>query len=267
MKSLSLPDGRRLSWRERGFGRPLILLHGWSMSSAVFTEAMEVLSEDFRVLAPDLRGHGASDTADGYGFADFAADLQLWLKSLEIRHLRLLGWSMGGQVAIELCQTLSGQIDRLILVGSTPRFAAGDGWEHGLPDIQVRTMARNLKRNYLKTMGSFFELMFAGEEVSAERYRQVIDLAIRAGRLPEPEVALAALETLRSVDQRPLLAGIVCPTLVMQGDRDVITLPDAGRFLVAKMSDAQLALFPGLSHAPFLSCPQEVFRQWREFLA
>ncbi len=267
MKSFILPDGRRMSWRERGFGRPLILLHGWAMSSAVFTEAMAVLAEDFRVLAPDLRGHGASDAADGYTFADFAADLQLWLKSLELSHFRLLGWSMGGQVAIELCQALAGQIDRLILVGSTPRFAAGDGWEHGLPDVQVRTMARNLNRNYLKTMGNFFELMFAGEEVSAERYRQVIDLAVRAGRLPEPEVAIGALETLRCADQRVLLSGVACPALVMQGDRDVITLPEAGRYLVEKLPAARLALLPGISHAPFLSCPQEVFRQWREFLA
>jgi len=267
MRSVSLPDGRRLSWREQGFGRPLILLHGWSMSSAVFTEAMEVLAEDFRVLAPDLRGHGASDAGRGYAFGDFAADIRLWLKALEISHFGLLGWSMGGQLAIELGWTLAGQVDRLILVGATPRFAAGDGWEHGLPDVQVRTMVRNLNRNYLKTMGNFFELMFAGETVSAERYRQVIDLAVRAGRLPEPEVALEALETLRCADQRPLLSGIACPTLIMHGEKDVIALPEAGRCLAEKIPDARLALLPGVSHAPFLSCPQEVFQQWREFLA
>ena len=267
MKSFSLPDGRRLSWRERGFGRPLVLLHGWSMSSAVFTEAMEVLAEDFRVLAPDLRGHGASAAGSGYAFVDFAADLRLWIESQKIGHFNLLGWSMGGQVAIELGQVLAGQVDRLILVSSTPRFAAGPGWEHGLPDVQLRAMARNLNRNYIKTMGSFFELMFAGETQAPERYRQIIDLAVRAGRLPEPEVAYESLETLRRADQRPLLAGIACSTLVMHGDQDVITLPEAGRYLAEKIPDARLSLVPGVSHAPFFSRPQEVFRQWREFLA
>ncbi|WP_432821042.1 alpha/beta fold hydrolase [Trichloromonas sp.] len=267
MKSFTLPDGRRLTWREAGAGRPLLLLHGWAMSSAVFAEAMESLAEDFRVLAPDLRGHGGSDAGDGYGFADFAADLRLWLQSLGIGRFSLLGWSMGGQVAIELCQSAAGPVDRLILVGSTPRFAAGDGWEHGLPDVQVRTMARNLNRNYLKTMGSFFELMFAGETLTGERYRQVIDRVVRAGRLPEPQVALAALDTLRTIDQRPLLAGIACPTLVMHGDLDQVTLPAAGRCLAETIPGARLALLPGLAHAPFLSRPQQVFRLWREFLA
>jgi pimeloyl-[acyl-carrier protein] methyl ester esterase len=266
MKTIGLPGGRHLAWRERGFGRPLVLLHGWAMSSVVFTEAVEALAEDFRVLAPDLRGHGASAAGPGYAFADFAADLRWWLEALGINHCRLLGWSMGGQVALELCQVMTGQVDRLILVGATPRFAAGEGWEEGLPDAQVRTMARNLKRNYLKTMGSFFELMFAGEAMAAERYRQIIDLAVRAGCLPDQEVAIAALETLRRTDQRPLLGGIGCPTLVMHGDRDLITLPGAGRYLAEKIPDARFALLPGVSHAPFLSRPQEVFRQWREFL-
>lgn len=266
MKSFTLSDGRRLCWREQGSGRPLVLLHGWAMSSAVFTESMEVLAEDFRVLAPDLRGHGASDGGDGYALGDFAADLREWLTSLEINTFSLLGWSMGGQLALELCRAMAENVDRLILVGSTPRFAAGDDWRQGLPDVQVRTMARNLNRNYLKTMGDFFELMFTGETVATQRNREVIDFAVRGGRLPEPAVALASLETLRSVDQRPLLAEIACPTLVMHGELDVITLPGAGRYLAAKIPDARLVQLPGLSHAPFLSCPQEVFRQWQKFL-
>jgi pimeloyl-[acyl-carrier protein] methyl ester esterase len=266
MNFFRLPDGRRLSWREQGVGPALVLLHGWSMSSSVFTEAIAVLAKDYRVLAPDLRGHGASDAGAAYSLSDFSADLRLWLKALHIHRFNLLGWSMGGQVAIDLCRTSAGQIDRLILVGSTPCFAVGDDWGFGLPDLQIRTMVRNLKRNYLKTMENFFDRMFVGETLSAERHRQVVSFVFHGGRLPEPEVALAALETLCSADQRLLLAGIACPTLVMHGDRDVITLPDAGRYLAEMIPDARLSLRPGVSHVPFFSHPQEVFRQWREFL-
>lgn len=266
MRSLSLPDGRRLAWREQGSGRPLLLLHGWSMTSAVFTEALETLGEDFRVLAPDLRGHGASSGADGYALADFAADLSCWLKALDIGHYHLLGWSLGGQVAIELSRTQPGQVDRLVLVASTPRFSAGNGWEHGLPELQVRAMARNLRRNYVKTMGTFFSGMFAGEVVPGERYRQLIAQVVRSGSLPEPEVALASLETLDRADLRPLLAGLACPTLVMHGDQDRITLPAAGRYLAETIPEARWMLLPGVAHAPFLTRPQEVLPLWREFL-
>ena len=54
---LRLPDGRQLAWYEVGRGRPLVLLHGWAMSAGVFSEIASLLSEDFRLLIPDLPGH------------------------------------------------------------------------------------------------------------------------------------------------------------------------------------------------------------------
>lgn len=262
-----LADGRRLAWREAGSGPAVVLLHGWSMSSAVFAEVIEELSTDFRVMAPDLRGHGGSDPGAAHGFADFAADLAGWMEALDLREAGLIGWSMGGQVALELVPAVFDRLRRLILVGATPRFTAGDGWEAGLPEVQVRAMARDLKRNYLKTMGDFFALQFEGENLPRERYRRIVEFAVRGGSLPAPEVALAALETLRRGDQRHGLGQIDVPALVMHGVLDRITLPGAADYLAGHLPFAGLALLPDVGHAPFLSRPQELCRKWREFLS
>ena len=267
MKKSTLADGRQMSWREAGNGPAVVLLHGWSMSSAVFTEVIEELSVDFRLLAPDLRGHGGSDPGAGYAFADFAADLVEWIQVLDLREVALVGWSLGGQVALELCPALRERLRRLILVDTTPRFTAAADWTAGLPDLQVRAMARDLKRNYLKTMGDFFALQFAGEELSRERFRRIADFAVRGGRLPEPDVALAVLETLRLGDQRSGLGAINLPALVQHGELDRITLPGAAEYLAVHLTAARLELLPGIGHAPFLSRPQEVSRRWREFLS
>jgi pimeloyl-[acyl-carrier protein] methyl ester esterase len=267
MKKLTLADGRSLAWREAGSGPPLVLLHGWSMSSAVFAEVIEELAADFRLLAPDLRGHGASAPGAGYALADFAADLADWLQTLDLHDAALAGWSLGGQVALELVPAVRDRLRRLILVGTTPRFTAAADWPAGLPDLQVRALARDLRRHYLKTMGDFFALQFAGEAMSRERYRRLVDFAVRAGRLPEPETALAALETLRTADQRGALAGIDLPVLVQHGELDRITLPAAAGYLAAQLPAATLELWPGVGHAPFLSRPREVCRRWREFLS
>jgi pimeloyl-[acyl-carrier protein] methyl ester esterase len=267
MKKLTLADGRQIAWREAGSGSTLVLLHGWSMSSAVFAEVIEELAANFRLLAPDLRGHGASDPGAGYAFADFAVDLAEWIQALDLREVVLVGWSLGGQVALELCPLIREQLRRLILVSTTPRFTAAADWAAGLPDLQVRAMARDLKRNYLKTMGDFFALQFAGEEMPRERYRRIVDFAVRDGRLPEPEVALAALETLRLGDQRSGLGAINVPALVQHGELDRITLPGAADYLAGHLPAAELELLPGIGHAPFLSQPQEVCRRWREFLS
>lgn len=267
MKKLTLADGRQIAWREAGRGPAVVLLHGWSMSSTVFAEVIEELSADFRLLAPDLRGHGASDPGAGFALADFAADLAEWIQALDLREVALVGWSLGGQVALELVPAIRERLRRLILVGTTPRFTAAAGWTAGLPELRVRAMARDLRRDYLKTMGDFFALQFTGEEIPRERYRRIVDFAVRGGRLPEPETALAALETLRSADQRGALGEIDLPVLVQHGELDRITLPAAARYLAGHLPAAELEMRPGIGHAPFLSRPQEACRRWRAFLS
>lgn len=271
MKNLELEPGRLLVWREAGEGRtglpPLVLLHGWSMSSAVFTELLPQLGTERRVLAPDLRGHGASSPGPGYDLDDFAADLENWLAGLNLTEIDLLGWSLGGQVAIRFARRGRVRVRRLLLVAATPRFVASPDWPHGLPDGQVRVMVRDLRRAYEKTQGDFFQLQFAGEELPRERLRQIIAFAVRAGTLPPAEVALAALETLRTGDLRGELAQLACPVLVQQGELDHITLPGAGPFLAAACPRGRLELQPERGHAPFLSTPQQSLALWREFLA
>jgi pimeloyl-[acyl-carrier protein] methyl ester esterase len=266
VKTHRLPDGRALAFRETGSGRPLVLLHGWAMSSAVFAEALEYFAREFRVLAPDLRGHGCSDPAPGYAFSDFARDLAHWMAALGLEQAALVGWSLGGQVLMKLFPEVRDRVARAILIDTTPRFTAGPDWSEGLPEGQVRAMARDLKRNYLKTMQDFFALQFAGEAISRERYKQIVSFAVRSGRLPEPEVALSALETLRRGDLRQSLSVLDCPALVLHGGLDRVTLPGAGKFLAGQLPQGKLEMLQGGGHAPFLSRPEEVFRMWREFL-
>lgn len=265
--SLTLPDGRVLAWRESGQGRPLILLHGWAMSSAVFSEALAAFSDSFHVFAPDLRGHGDSAPGPGYGLDDFADDLFFWTEHLELRQAALLGWSLGGQVALALCSRQRQRISQLLLINSTPRFCAAPDWGCGLPDLQVRALARDLRKNYPLAMNNFFALQFADEDLSRERHRQIVAFAVRAGRLPEPAVALAALETLRDADQRRQLAAIEVPVLVMHGELDRIVPPAAGRYLATQLPHAQSVFLPDLGHAPFLSRPEAIFPLWRTFLS
>lgn len=268
MNNLLLADGRRLAYREAGEGPALVLLHGWAMSSVVFSELSAELSKGFRVLAPDLRGHGGSDPGPGYGCRAFAADLSEWFTALNLQDAVLLGWSLGGEVALTLAAEalIGSRLRALVLVAATPRFAAGAGWSGGLPVTQLRALARDLRRNYLKTMGDFFALQFAGETLPKARHQEILRFAVRAGRLPEPEVALAGLETLGDEDLRDLLPQLQLPTLVVQGELDRIVLPEAGKYLAATLPRATLELWPEVGHAPFLSDPLRFCSLLRNFL-
>jgi len=263
----TLADGRTLAWREAGSGRPLVLLHGWSMSSAVFLEAIEALAPTFRVLAPDLRGHGYSSPGEDYSLGSLSDDVRCWLDSQGIGGCSLLGWSLGGQVAMQLAARLPERVERLALVCATPCFCSGEGWDGGLPATQVRAMERNLKRDFNATLVDFFDRMFAGEAFPQERRAQILRDCVRSVPPIRSEVTLGALQTLRDADLRELAKRVACPTLVHYGALDIITPAAAGSWLAHTIAASREACVEGVGHAPFFSRPAESFALWREFFA
>jgi len=266
MLSTRLRDGRKLAWRTLGDGPPLILLHGWAMSSAVFSEVAVRLSADFNLLLPDLPGHGASDPAPEYALPQMVADITDWLAQIKIERCSVLGWSLGGQVAVQLALHRPELVEKLLLVSSTPCFVADEGWNGGLPAVQVKAMERQLRRTFEAAMSDFFARMFSGENLSRERYRQIIASAVRGGRLPNAVDVLACLDLLRTTDLRAQLPLLELPVLVHYGEGDIITPPTAGRYLASQIVGAREIRWPVIGHAPFLSRPAESADLWREFL-
>jgi pimeloyl-[acyl-carrier protein] methyl ester esterase len=264
LKELQLEQGR-FCWRELGEGRPLVLLHGWSMSHAVFGELAELLANDFRLLIPDLPGHGESAAAEPCSLDSFSQILACWLKELGLEQVDLLGWSLGGQLGLQFSALYPQMIRRLLLLSTTPRFCAGDNWSAGLPQTELRALRRGLQRRYLVTMGDFFDLQFAGEDLSAERRREILKFAVRPASLPDPAAALLTLDLLGQEDLRPLLTSIDRQALVIHGENDQIIPAAAGRYLADNLPDARFVPLPGIGHAPLLSCPVPLARLMSEF--
>ncbi len=264
LKTLPLKHGR-LSWQELGEGPPLVLLHGWAMSHVVFAEQAELLSRSFRLLIPDLPGHGGSDPVDPCSLVSIARILADWLEKLDIKQVNLLGWSLGGQVALQLSADFPDLVQRLVLLSSTPRFCVSENWSAGLPPGELRMLRRGIQKKYLATMGNFFDLQFKGEELAAERRREIIQFAVRPVGLPDPAVALSTLGILGQEDLRPLLHSIDRQTLVIHGENDEIIPHAAGQYLSQTLPNARFVSLPGIGHAPFLSCPELLARLVREF--
>ncbi|WP_245930984.1 alpha/beta hydrolase [Actinokineospora auranticolor] len=99
---LSLPDGRRISYVDKGAGSPLVALHGTFGRGAVFDRLAHDLGAAVRVLAPDQRGHGLSDPADDFSRAAFVADVARFIEALDVGPVALLGHSLGGVTAYQV---------------------------------------------------------------------------------------------------------------------------------------------------------------------
>lgn len=235
------------------------------MSAAVFSEIARLLATKFRLLIPDLPGHGNSSPPQKNALAEIAADLVHWIAATEHTPVTLIGWSLGGMLSLEIANQNKLPVDRLVLIGTTPRFTSSDDWLPGLPVIQVRSLARNLKRRFEAALGDFFSLAFAGEEISKERLRAIRNFALRQSSLPDRAVALALLNMLAVQDQREILSDIHQPVLVMHGELDRITPVTAGRYLAESLPQGRFVEFAGVGHSVFLSKPQEAATNIREF--
>lgn len=265
MKEWVFDDGRVLRYHQLGSGPPLLLLHGWAMSSAVFGEALQNLSNEFCVLVPDLPGHGQSTAGKDYSLDSLVKELAVWIEGLDLTDVRLLGWSLGGQIALRLAGLTKQRLSRLLLVATTPRFVADHQWPHGLAEGQVRIMARGLQRRFDKTLDDFFSLQFGEQEISPVRRQWLNEHLSPTVAPPQQEAALGGLEILRTSDLREELVAIEVPTLVLHGTEDEIVPLSAGRYLAETLPQARFQFLEGTGHAPFLSCPEQVFQLWREF--
>ena len=107
-----------------GRGPDVMLVHGWGMNAAVWSELAEVLGSDFRLHLIELPGHGGSPLQAG-------ADLADWARAcLEVAPPRAAwaGWSLGGLLALQAALSMPDRVARLVLVAATPRFVQGPDW-------------------------------------------------------------------------------------------------------------------------------------------
>jgi pimeloyl-[acyl-carrier protein] methyl ester esterase len=219
-----------------------------------------------RVVALDLRGHGASGGAGPFTLAELASDVVALLERLDLRRAVLAGWSLGAQVALAALPAVRARVAGLVLASGTPRFTNGDGWTDGLPAQSVEVLAHRVRRDPARALARFFEGMFAeGELDLASRAR--IGALRAAIPLPHPAAAEAGLAILAGADLRAGLPAIDLPALILHGDRDPICPPGAGRALAAAIPTARLALLDGAGHAPFLSRPAAFTAALAPFLA
>src|SRR5438309_5764828 len=118
------PNIRVLDWG--GQGPPAVLLHGGSLTARTWDYVALALRADFRLVALDMRGHGASDWSDDYSIESYATDLVTVIDGLRLDRTRIVGMSLGGTVGCEFALRHPDRTESLVMVDVTPRpvFAA-----------------------------------------------------------------------------------------------------------------------------------------------
>lgn len=272
MPFLCTEPGVTLHWEEAGAGRPLVFLHGWSMSSRAFAWQAEALARSHRVVRYDLRGHGLSrcDVRDGAGahaIEAHARDLAALLARLEVERAVLVAWSMGSQVALEALPAIQDRLCALVLLSATPRFTAGADWPHGQPAASVRALAARLAVRPERSLQRWFDGLFVSGEVGEEQRAEIARRVLADAPRVSLDAAQGGLEALLASDQRSRLEQVRVPALLVHGELDPVCFPAASAYAEARIARARRCVMPGAGHAPHLSRPSIVNELVAGFLA
>lgn len=244
-----------------GQGPSLVLIHGWGLHGGIWSDLLPRLSRDYRVICPDLPGHGASPRVP-----DLDLDKLVELVAYNApRKATYVGWSLGGIIAMELARRLPRRVERLVLMATTPRFLVGAGWPCGVATDVLDSFATGLAADYRKTVRDFLTLQVRGDSHGVELLRTLRRRVFAHGQ-PDPKALADCLEVLAGTDLRDRLEGLDHPALIVAGEHDRLCPAEASHRLAGMLARAQLQVIGGAGHAPFLSHRRAVLDRVQQFL-
>ena len=266
MRSIDRPGlgGRSLARSRERVGerdKPVLaLVHGWGMNARVFDTLSGLLVEDFEVRALDLPGHGGRDALPQNTLQTWADDLAQQLPD----GATLLGWSLGGQVAMRAALDHPHTISRLILLAATPKFVASEGWDHGMAVPDLQDFGAALLADPQATLLRFLSLQTRGmpsQKALLQQLRQTLLAAPQA----RAEALSGGLAILHDADLRAEVPRLAQPALILHGALDTLAPPAAGAWLAETLPAAHYIELARAAHAPHLSHGEEVAASIRRF--
>lgn len=258
MAYVTTKDGVEIFYKDWGAknAQPIVFHHGWPLSSDDWdAQMLYFLSEGYRVVAHDRRGHGRSEqVSDGHDMDHYAADAAAVMEHLDIRNAIHVGHSTGGgEVAAYVARygIPEGRVAKTVLVSAVPPIMLKtERYPGGLP-IEVFD---GLREGLAANRSQFFRDVAAGpfygfNREGAKVLPAVIDNWWRQGMTGSAKAHYEGIKAFSETDQTDDLKAITVPTLVLHGDDDqVVPYKNAGVLQAEILPNATLRIYEGFSH-------------------
>lgn len=238
MKTIDI-DGLRIEVKDEGKGKPLILIHGACENISFWKNQISFLSNYFRVIAPNLPGHGMSSRLSDYTIESFSDSLSSLISALGLREVSVVGHSMGGAIAMRLALDHPELIINLVLANTGAKLGVLNSILEGLAKDPVSTLEKVIAPLGLKNVPDDVKSI-------------VLDGFFKCGA----RQALADFKACNMFDVRNRIHEIDVPTLIVAGDRDGLTPLKWSIFLRDRMPNSRMVCFEGCYHYSMLERPE-----------
>lgn len=226
----------------------VLLLPGWGFSASVFGSLVDALGDDYEFDRAEM-----SPTSPGAELPDI---LVQQADSADV----LIGWSLGGQLALRLALQHSGRTRRLVLLATTPCFTERRDWDSGMPESVFNGFRQLVMSDAAAGLQQFIRLN-SGTRVNPETRTLLSDNTVE----PHTDALTAGLDILEKTDLRNEMIILQTRVLILQARDDRLVPLQAGRWLSGQLPKAKLVEYDNGGHAFFLSQPArvaEVIRKW-----
>jgi len=273
MPMIRTRDGTELFVKTLGQGRPVVLIHGWPLSSDSWDPVMIALAQNgYRAIAYDRRGFGRSDHAPGgYDYDTFSDDLAEVMAATEsTSDVALVGFSMGGgEIARYMSRHQGRGVSQVALVSSVvPYMLKTDDNPNGVDNSVFEQMTEGMKTDFRHFFTGFFKDVYGvgllSHPVSDEELRWAWTTAMKASQYATLQSAAAFAYT----DFRPDLPHLTVPTLVIHGTADAtVPIEATGRVVADTVPGAQFVQYPAAAHGVFATHTQRLSEDLLRFLS
>lgn len=248
-----------------GSGEPLLFLHGWPLNQQMFEYQYNFfLAKGYRVIGVDLRGFGDSDLAiEDYGYDILADDVKAVVKELGISDAVLIGFSMGGAVAVHYMSRHNGfGVKKLVLIGAAaPLFTQRSDFPIGMTKEQVNELIEQTKVDRPKMIQDFGKKLF-DKHASTPYKNWIASLAWKASSYGTILAAIA----LRDEDLRSDLPRITIPTLIAHGKNDEVCPYELSDEMKKSIPHSVVIPFEKSGHAIFHDEPEKLNQTMLKFI-
>jgi len=254
-------DDIQLAYTDAGLGLPVVLLHGYPFNRTLWNEQVSALSNSYRVITPDLRGHGESDASPGAATMNrMAQDVAALLDHLEISRAVIGGLSMGGYVALAFYKQFRSRVRAMVLADTRAQADTEEGKQ-----TRHQQAEKALAEGMAGIADSMLPKLLTPDTVSKrpEVVKRVRDMMLKT----KPEGAAGALLGMAERDdQTSLLSQISCPTLILVGQEDQITPVKDSEKMHREIAGSRLVVIENAAHVSNLERTEQFNEELTRFL-